>query len=289
MKSEFSLVANQMLRLGRAIHRRLSSYNDHRYAGEVCPACGRAADLVMGGVLWPELVLQWELNAAWANWIDQREGLRCKNCKSNLRSRHLAQNIVSLMNDRLGTKAVALRDLCANPEMRQIEVAEINAAGDLHQFLSDLSNLRYSEFGSVRPDVPSEDLLNLSYEDERFDLVITSDVLEHVPDVERALLEIHRVLKPNGLHIFSVPVIWNKQYSRRRATLRDGELVHILSASHHGSAGAGKSDFLVFNEFGRDFTELCKRSGFSLAINEDSRNPSLVTFVSTRQNSTAKS
>ena len=67
--------------------------------------------------------------------------------------------------------------------------------------------LCFSEFGSTSPAVPSQDLMQLTYADASFDMVITSDTLEHVPDIDRALRETLRILKPGGMHEFSVPVV----------------------------------------------------------------------------------
>lgn len=275
-------LAPHFLRLGRAIHRRTPGYSDQCFDGEPCPACGSAEGLSMHGVLWSELVLQWKLTPAWANWMDQREGLRCRSCRANLRSRHLAKCIVDAMNARLGTQAKTLAELCESPDMQTQAVAEINAAGNLHPFLERLSGLHYSEYGSTQADVRSEDLLNLSYADERFDLVINSDVLEHVPDIERALSEVRRILKPDGLYIFTVPVNWSQTHTRRRAEIRDGQLVHFLPPSHHGAEQEGKHDFLVFYEYGRDFVQTCERIGFLIELVKDTRNPALVTFVARR-------
>jgi len=285
MNSHFSPLTKGALRVGRALHRRLSGLDDAKFAGETCPACGHDAPLVMRGVLWPELVLQWELGPAWANWMDQREGLRCAHCHANLRSRHLAQCIVNSMNAQLGTQTQTLPELCAHPRMRELKVAEINAAGDLHPTLRALPHLHYSEYGSTAADIPSEDLLNLSYPDASFDLAITSDVLEHVPDAVRALSEIARILKPGGLHVFSVPVVWSQPRSRQRAEIREGQLVHHLPPSHHGAEDARQGDFLVCHEFGRDFVTTCGQAGFKVQLVPDKRNPSLVTFVATRADS----
>ncbi|MDD3474060.1 MAG: class I SAM-dependent methyltransferase [Syntrophaceae bacterium] len=41
------------------------------------------------------------------------------------------------------------------------------------------------------------------FEDQMFDAVFTIDVFEHVPDLERACLEIKRLLKPTGLLFFA--------------------------------------------------------------------------------------
>lgn len=47
--------------------------------------------------------------------------------------------------------------------------------------------------------------LVLPFTDGVFDCVICAEVLEHVPDYERVLAEIHRVLKPGGVLAVSVP------------------------------------------------------------------------------------
>ena len=44
-----------------------------------------------------------------------------------------------------------------------------------------------------------QDAMNLSFPDEHFDLVISNQVYEHVPDSARMFDEIHRVLKPGGI------------------------------------------------------------------------------------------
>ncbi len=49
------------------------------------------------------------------------------------------------------------------------------------------------------------DITNLPFPDHAFDLVICSEVLEHIPDVERAIEEIVRVLKPGEWLVVSVP------------------------------------------------------------------------------------
>jgi SAM-dependent methyltransferase len=45
----------------------------------------------------------------------------------------------------------------------------------------------------------------LPFDDEVFDCVIASEILEHLYDDDRALAEIHRVLKPGGELVVSVP------------------------------------------------------------------------------------
>jgi SAM-dependent methyltransferase len=49
------------------------------------------------------------------------------------------------------------------------------------------------------------DALRLPFEDGAFDVVIVSEVLEHVPDDRAAIAEIHRVVRPGGLAAITVP------------------------------------------------------------------------------------
>ncbi len=51
------------------------------------------------------------------------------------------------------------------------------------------------------------DIQLLPFPDEQFDFVFASHVLEHIPEDGKALSEIHRILKPNGIAILPVPII----------------------------------------------------------------------------------
>lgn len=50
----------------------------------------------------------------------------------------------------------------------------------------------------------------IPFDNDTFDSVLTTEVLEHVPDVDRCLKEIRRVLKPNGKLLITVPFIWQE-------------------------------------------------------------------------------
>jgi ubiquinone/menaquinone biosynthesis C-methylase UbiE len=58
------------------------------------------------------------------------------------------------------------------------------------------------------------DVTNMPFEDARFDLVLATDIIEHVDDDSRALSEIARVLKPGGTALITVPafqLLWGLQ------------------------------------------------------------------------------
>jgi SAM-dependent methyltransferase len=71
--------------------------------------------------------------------------------------------------------------------------------------------------------VQQGDLCALPFGDDRFDLVLATDVLEHLDDDAAALAEIRRVLKPGGTALVTVPAfpsLWGLQdevaHHRRR-------------------------------------------------------------------------
>ncbi len=54
------------------------------------------------------------------------------------------------------------------------------------------------------------DLQNLPFEDSTYDFVFASHVLEHIPNDIRAVKEIRRILKPDGIAILPVPLVGDK-------------------------------------------------------------------------------
>lgn len=52
------------------------------------------------------------------------------------------------------------------------------------------------------------DALRLPYADNSFDVVLMSEILEHVPSDEAAMAEMMRILKPGGLAAVTVPRYW---------------------------------------------------------------------------------
>jgi SAM-dependent methyltransferase len=59
--------------------------------------------------------------------------------------------------------------------------------------------------GEVVNGVLHQDLQRTSFEDASFDVVITSEVFEHIPDAIAAEAEVMRILKPGGIYCFTVP------------------------------------------------------------------------------------
>lgn len=77
---------------------------------------------------------------------------------------------------------------------KKVSGVDIDAQAVSHaKSLYDKDNLEFFE----------GDAMNLQFTDSSFDIVICSQVYEHVPDSQRLINEIHRVLKPYGVCYFS--------------------------------------------------------------------------------------
>lgn len=50
----------------------------------------------------------------------------------------------------------------------------------------------------------------IPFDDQSFDSCFSSEVFEHVFELELSIREIHRVLKPGGLGLFVVPFVWDE-------------------------------------------------------------------------------
>jgi SAM-dependent methyltransferase len=104
--------------------------------------------------------------------------------------------------------------------------------------------------------VRHEDMQALSFLDGSLDLVMHSDVLEHVANPLQALKECRRVLRPGGVLVFACP-IYAVPETRRMAEVRDGKLAFFGPEVYHGDP-LNEKGVPVFNNFGFDLFELVK-------------------------------
>ncbi len=106
--------------------------------------------------------------------------------------------------------------------------------------------------GAMRNGVRCEDIENPSFADSSVDIMISSDVFEHVFDTDRAMRQIARVLKADGVHIWTTPQYNDLEVSRERVLRRpDGELDYFFPAEFHGDP-VNEDGALVTFDWGRD-------------------------------------
>lgn len=86
---------------------------------------------------------------------------------------------------------------CQGADLSFSDLLKTKEKLQLHEKLDDFKD---SSWG-----LNSTDITSLSYKDEAFDIVICSEVLEHIPKDEKAVKELLRVLKHKGTLAISVP------------------------------------------------------------------------------------
>jgi hypothetical protein len=271
-----SVTAAVKARVGRPVLLNLRPLRDRRAdeAGR-CVVCGTDTTFAFNSWTLPD-----EMHAYWADpnvsrANARRESLFCRQCCSNLRVRRIAEVLVDLYGP---PGCASFAELVKNPAFRDLDIAEVNtigSLGSLHNLLRQLPKLMFSDYrgperlGGLVDGVRNEDMSRFTYTDAAFDIVLSSDTLEHIPDFRAALSETRRVLRPGGRHIFTVPVVWTHENTEVRARIGDdGEIEHLMPALYHGrGSGAYRFipvgvDLLAFTEFGRDIVEHLRAADF---------------------------
>jgi hypothetical protein len=86
--------------------------------------------------------------------------------------------------------------------------------------------------------------------------------LEHVPDATAAFVESARVLRPGGVHIFTVPP---RPTTRVRAILRYGGIEHLVPAEYH-SDPLDPAGVLAYWDYGPDMGTVFECTGLTFRI-----------------------
>jgi SAM-dependent methyltransferase len=205
----------------------------------VCQACDRAV-VFHGDWLYSD-----------GHTINFRERLVCPGCQLNNRQRFMAQ----LLRGRVGGGS-------ATYLYEQVTPFYVWATANLPGTIVGSEYLGHDvPGGSEVEGVRHEDALALSFADSSLGAIVSNDVFEHVPDIDRSLAECARVLSPGGRLFFSIP-FHETPGTRQRATLRDGKLVELLPPEYHGNP-VDPGGSLVFYDHGWDILDRCRAAGFA--------------------------
>lgn len=112
--------------------------------------------------------------------------------------------------------------------------------------------------------VRHEDMLALSFADNAFDVAIVNDIFEHVPDIDRCLVELARVVRPGGRLITTFPFNSNSQDSVIKARLTENGVEHLTEPEYHGNPVDPKGS-LVFEIPGWNILNRTQAAGWSRA------------------------
>jgi len=239
---------------------------------ETCLVCGKFRPMLLRRRVIPRRLEEvWGLSSRLADALARRESSDCSNCGAKLRARRIAA--VILQNFQVGNPPAPVRSIhewTRSHEIARLKIAEINRIEGLHEVLACLPGFQASDYhpgarpGEIVAGIRSEDLIDLTYQDDSFDLVLTSETLEHVPDLAAALEEIGRVLVPGGRHIFTVPQLPGVAQTFARIVSRpDGTLDPRAPRICHPGGDVG---YPVFTEFGADLPEILRLAGFEVNL-----------------------
>jgi SAM-dependent methyltransferase len=187
----------------------------------------------------------------------------CVRCGSCSRQRHVALHVLEALRER-GVARYA--DLGARPD---IAVYDTSTEGRLARRMAGAPNLTVSEFfddvppGESRDGVMCQDLQRLTFADATFDLIVSEDVFEHVPDYARGFREVFRVLKPGGYHVFSIPYHFDRR-TRPLFEWREGRPVLFEPVEYHGDPIRGLIP--CYTHFGYDLLDILRETGFEARL-----------------------
>ena len=197
---------------------------------ESCPLCG------------PSVIVRLSASAI---------GVRCLRCAASA----ITMSFVSVLKK----EVASLGDLHAY---------ELSSRGPLVEWLRrHAGRVTCSEYfdgvapGEVVNRVQCQDVQRLTYASASFDLCTSTEVFEHVPDDARGFSELHRVLRPGGRLIFSVPIT-SAARTMERAVIENGSVRHLLPPEYHGDRIRGRGRVLVFRDYGLDVVDRVTAQGF---------------------------
>jgi len=147
-------------------------------------------------------------------------------------------------------------------------VYELSVHGSFYKYLKKrYKNLTASDyidsvpFGTMREGRLIQDVEKLSFFSESFDVVTSTEVFEHVANDLKGYQEVHRVLKPGGKFIYTVPLeLFTRKTITRAYIKEDGTLEHILPPEYHGDYL--RKGILAFRNYGIDIYDILKKVGF---------------------------
>ena len=112
--------------------------------------------------------------------------------------------------------------------------------------------------GDVIDGILHQDLQRTSFADASFDVVITNDVFEHIPDAITAEKEVMRILKPGGVYCFTVPFLPASEHDQVLAELNaDGKIQYLAEPQYHSDPIRPAEGILVYRLF--SFKDLKQR------------------------------
>jgi SAM-dependent methyltransferase len=141
-----------------------------------------------------------------------------------------------------------------NTFREKIRLVHVAPESPLENILKYQSNIDYLTTDKNPEGVMEQmDITKIEYPDQSFDAIICNHVLEHIPDDQKAMSELYRVLKPGGWAILQVP------FSKISDTTFEDPNV---TSPEDRERVFGQSDHVRI--YGKDYSNRLKYAGFKV-------------------------
>lgn len=201
--------------------------------------------------------MEWGGEIKEGRWIPNwRERLVCPICQMNNRQRLICSLIEKEIGDG-SNKSIYFME-----QVTPIYQWAVNRFTQHRIVGSEYLGFQY-DGGKMVDGIRHENIESLSFIDSELDIIVSNDVLEHVPNPHAAFSECARVLKSGGVMLSTIPFHSNEDKSEPRAFINSsGNVENVMPAQYHGNPML-KEGSLVFTDFGWDILDVMYSCGFS--------------------------
>lgn len=224
----------------------------------------------------------------WRERAPLRESLICLGCHTTSRYRSMARGLLRAIGELTGIAAPSLAALPRRgPRLRihDTQIAFDYAPHVAYPLPALLAATGWIEATTSRhlPDRPwgerlgprttNQTLEALTFADASLDILLSSDVMEHVRLDARAHREIARVVRPGGYYLFTVP--HSRQLARTLERVRVHDEAdptrdeHLLEPEYHGTADPSECGALSYRVYGTDLDAALAALGFDVDYRYD--------------------
>lgn len=237
----------------------------HRF---VCPVCGHEVTPLYD---FPDIAVRREHRVGIL-----RETLQCRSCFTSMRQRTLALGLLDYINTRLrrNLRSVAELGTSGFDGLRVLDTDNFSAISRLLRATPGYVRCSYlptRPFGrELEPGYFNIDLQHIDFPDESFDVVLSSDVMEHVRDCDAAHSEILRILKPGGAYLFNVPFDETLAENLQLVDTSTDQDIFLCKPHIHGDV-LSTGGILAYRVFGRELITNLEQLGFTVEFHRIER------------------
>jgi len=110
--------------------------------------------------------------------------------------------------------------------------------------------------------VRNESITELTFDDESFDCIVHNDILEHIYHYKSALKESYRLLRKNGVNIFTCPFFIHQDENVIMASLNEDRTIEYHEEPEYHGDPMNPRGILVFYHYGWKLLDDMRKIGF---------------------------